>query len=206
MLEWMHDGNELEVVNGRVVKTARAIYETDIKNIEFISSITDPFSVAKAQKMALKLVKENVRVVGLDCEWDWKNHDDGNLPVMQLATSTVTYVLHQLPRLPPRLQFILESKDIKKVGVAVQGDLDRLGRKYDFIPSGAFDLRQMAENATGERQWSLETMARTFLNLQIIKDDKIRRSKWSDQLSLEQIKYAATDADISLLIHDHFMN
>ena len=41
-----------------------------------------------------------------------------------------------------------------------------------------------------------------FLGLKIDKSDQIRRSKWSDPLSTRQVKYAATDADISLKLFD----
>ena len=101
-------------------------------------------------------------VTGLDCEWDWDSQSDNNLPVIQIATANMVYVIHQLPRIPPKFREILESPKIQKVGVAVQGDLDRIARKYNIAPSGGVDLRHLAAEVCGEKEWSLDAMTPFF--------------------------------------------
>ena len=57
MLDWLNDGHEIEVVNGRVVKSDIGVYTSN--TVEFISSFSDPFCVAKSQKIGIKLVGRN---------------------------------------------------------------------------------------------------------------------------------------------------
>ena len=62
MLDWLKDGGESEIVNGRAVKRDASFYASD--QVELISANFDQFSVAKTQKMALKLDKEKISTIG----------------------------------------------------------------------------------------------------------------------------------------------
>merc|ERR1712130_663074 len=205
MLDWLTDGAKVRLdKNGQVVSERVALFATPLRAIEFVSALSDPHCVAKAQKAALSIGRGGVEAIGLDCEWDWDSHEDGNLPLLQIATGHTVFVFHQLPRLPPKMKEIMESPAILKVGVAVGGDLDRIARKFKIAPSGGCDLRSMAGAASGQSNWSLADMSQHFLRKKISKNDAIRRSRWSSALSSEQIVYAATDADISLQLFRHF--
>ena len=127
---------------------------------------------------------------------DWQDQSAANLPLIQIATDEKIYLFHRLTRLPPSLRKLFENEKIKKVGVAISGDLAKISRKFEIEAKGGVDLRSI-RNESG----SLEEMAREYLKIKISKSDSVRRSKWSQKLTSNQIIYAATDAEISLKVY-----
>ena len=103
MLDWLSDGAKVRLdQKGQVVSDQVALFATPLREIEFVSALSDPHCVAKAQKAALFIAREGVEAIGLDCEWDWDSHGDANLPLIQIAIEHKVFVFHQLPRLPPK--------------------------------------------------------------------------------------------------------
>ena len=117
----------LEIQNGRILESDLPFYTLDLENI-YLLSPNDDFYIQKAQKECLKLIKSGSKIIGLDCEWDWFNQKQVNL--IQISSSEGNLLLHNFPRLPPAFLKILESEDIKKVGVNVQMDLDKIGNGF----------------------------------------------------------------------------
>ena len=52
------------------------------------------------------------------------------LNLIQISSSEGNLLLHDFPRLPPAFLKILESDEIKKVGVNIQMDLDKIGNRF----------------------------------------------------------------------------
>ena len=86
---------------------------------------------------------------------DWQDQSVANLPLIQIATDENIYLFHRLTRLPPSLRKLFENEKIKKVGVAISGDLAKISRKFEIEAKGGEDLRSI-RNESG----SLEEMAR----------------------------------------------
>ena len=125
--DWLDRPLELE--NGRILESDLPFYTLDLENI-YLLSPNDDFYIQKAQKECLKLIKSGSKVIGLDCEWDWFNQNQVNL--IQISSLEGNFLLHNFPRLPPALLKILESDEIKKVGVNVRMDLDKIGNGFVF--------------------------------------------------------------------------
>ena len=123
--DWLN--RPLEIENGRILESDLPFYTLDLENIYLLSPAVD-FFIQKAQKECLKIIKNGSKVIGLDCEWDWFNQNQVNL--IQISSSEGNLLIHNFPRLPPALLKILESDEIKKVGVNIQMDLDKIGNGF----------------------------------------------------------------------------
>lgn len=113
--------------------------------------------------------------------------------LLQLATRDCVYLI-QLTRLPfdERLAALLAAPRVVKAGVAVRDDLLALERLHPFTPGGAVDLAVLAR-ARGIRAQGLRSLAASLLGFRISKSAQC--SNWEkDELSPQQIRYAATDA------------
>ena len=123
--DWLN--RPLEIENGRILESDLPFYTLDLENI-YLLNPTDDFFIQKAQKECLKIIKNGSKVIGLDCEWDWFNQNQVNL--IQISSSEGNLLIHNFPRLPPAFLKILESDEIKKVGVNIQMDLDKIGNGF----------------------------------------------------------------------------
>lgn len=113
--------------------------------------------------------------------------------LVQLAGKERVYLI-QLNRLPfdERLAALLAAPHIVKAGVAIRDDMLALARLHPFTPGGAADLAVMAK-AKGIKAQGLRSLAANLLGFRISKSAQC--SNWEkDELSLQQIRYAATDA------------
>lgn len=90
---------------------------------------------------------------------------------------------------------ILANPGIKKVGVAVNGDISALRKLLDFEPQNVEDISVKTRDI-GIINTGLRNLAALFCAVRISKSAQM--SNWSaDKLTEKQIKYAATDAWIS---------
>ena len=113
--------------------------------------------------------------------------------LIQLAASNCVYLI-QLTHLSfdGRLAGLLASPHVIKAGVAIRDDMIALGRLHPFTPDGIADLAAMAK-ARGIRAQGLRSLAASLLGFRISKSAQC--SNWErDELSPQQIRYAATDA------------
>lgn len=94
---------------------------------------------------------------------------------------------------------LLESDEIMKIGVAIRDDIRGLQKLHSFQPRNFVDLQTMAKER-GLEDFSLKKLAAHVMGVKISKRQRL--SNWeSDMLSSAQIKYAATDAWVSLQIY-----
>ncbi|MBG0791273.1 MAG: 3'-5' exonuclease domain-containing protein 2 [Desulfovibrionaceae bacterium] len=163
-------------------------YEGDIKVIR-----TEEQCVLALEEM------EGEALLGFDTETRpvfKKGKKPGPPSLLQLATARCAYVfqLNVLP-LHQGLCRILANKRVTKTGVAVRDDIIGLQRHARFKPSGFIDLSDVTAKA-GMQTHGLRNMAANLLGFRISKSAQC--SNWAkDQLSPQQVNYAATDAWIS---------
>ena len=152
-------------------------------------------------KTAVETLKES-KIIGFDTESKptYKKHQRHKVALLQLATEDIVFLfrLHYLTNY--KLLFsILSDPEIMKVGVAVNGDFKELNRLYKFTPANFLELQKYIKNFEIENI-SLKKMAAIVLGGKVSK--RQQRSNWEASiLSDAQIKYAATDAWVSLKIY-----
>jgi len=108
----------------------------------------------------------------------------------------------------PSLQKILNSPEIIKLGVGIDGDLSRLISENFVNPENDsfFDIRFLAAKSESCSPGGLASLVRQMLNRKLNKDLKIRKSNWEiENLSVDQIIYAADDALSALQIFAAFL-
>lgn len=155
-------------------------------------------------------------VVSFDAEWvpDWSYGSDNPISVLQLAfpASRRVYVL-QLAllgnKLPQEVQMMLVNPEVTKVGFAVcHKDLKKLSRTGIAVTQASVvDVQTQCAAALGV-SWecatslSLRQAANELLGCNLVKDKRCSCSDWSaEQLSEEQICYAALDAWVPLRLY-----
>ncbi|MEQ2177794.1 hypothetical protein GOODEAATRI_007351 [Goodea atripinnis] len=95
---------------------------------------------------------------------------------------------------------VLRDPHILKVGVGSYDDGKRLTRDYGLSLTSTVDLRYFAF------RHSLKSLAADLLNVSLDKSLELRCSDWeADQLTLEQMMYAARDAQISIALFLHLL-
>ncbi|XP_054828778.1 exonuclease 3'-5' domain-containing protein 2 isoform X2 [Eublepharis macularius] len=111
--------------------------------------------------------------------------------------------------LPKTLQDILANGDILKVGVGCWEDACKLLHDYGVVVKGSIDLRYLAmrqSKSLPPSGLSLKSLAEQFLNYSLDKSLHLRCSNWeSEQLTKEQIAYAAKDAQVSVALFIHLL-
>lgn len=120
--------------------------------------------------------------------------------LLQLAAEDEVF-LFQLKHigLPEAVRAILVDRDVVKAGVALAYDLRSLQELQPFMPQGFVDLAAMARRR-GFRNQGLRGLAAAVCGFRISKS--ARTTNWAnDELTPQQIRYAATDAWIGRELH-----
>lgn len=163
---------------------------------------------AQACKRAVNELRQHCSefpVLGLDCEW---NGWSGRPPValLQLATHRGLCVLIRLcemDTIPIELYQLLSDANVKKVGVMVERDMKYLCEDYQLVGRGALDLRPLAKKCGVPEPHGLAKLAEYSLGVKM--DKQWTLSDWeADELSEEQIKYAAYDALVSFKLFQKY--
>ncbi|KAI3367426.1 hypothetical protein L3Q82_026290 [Scortum barcoo] len=158
-------------------------------------------------------------VLGLDCEWVKTKGVTGRasaVSLLQMATYSGLCVLVRLlafrggqQPFPLSLMEVLRDPHILKVGVGCYEDGKRLTRDYGLSLSCTVDLRYLAlrQRLTAVNNGlSLKSLAADLLNVSLDKSLELRCSDWeADQLTLEQMTYAARDAQVSIALFLHLL-
>ncbi|XP_035530012.1 exonuclease 3'-5' domain-containing protein 2 isoform X2 [Morone saxatilis] len=155
-------------------------------------------------------------VLGLDCEWVSVKGRTSAVSLLQMATYSGLCVLVRLlafrggqQPFPLSLMEVLRDPHILKVGVGCYEDGKRLTRDYGLSLSCTVDLRYLALRqrlSTVNNGLSLKSLAADLLNVSLDKSLELRCSDWeADQLTLEQMTYAARDAQVSIALFLHLL-
>lgn len=135
------------------------------------------------------------RVLGFDIEIrpTFKSGDHFPPALLQLAGKNKVFLV-QLKKIKhlQALGVLLSDERVKKTGVAVSGDVEKLHEIMRFSPAGFIDLGKMAARK-GVRAMGVRTLAAQLLGFRISKGAQC--SNWErSELAPAQILYAATDA------------
>ncbi|KAM4724045.1 exonuclease 3'-5' domain-containing protein 2 isoform 2-T2 [Anableps anableps] len=156
-------------------------------------------------------------VLGLDCEWVSIKGRTSAVSLLQMATYSGLCVLVRLltfrdGQQPFPLSFmeVLRDPRVLKVGVGCYDDGKRLTRDYGLSLSTTVDLRHLAlrqRRSSVSNGLSLKSLAADLLNVSLDKSLGLRCSNWeADKLTLEQMMYAARDAQISIALFLHLLD
>lgn len=140
--------------------------------------------------------------LGFDTETrpSFKKGEVYNVAMLQLATETDAYIFRfgHITRFEV-LKFVFENPDVVKVGVAIRDDLKQLQKRFQFVPQNFVELQSVAKEK-GLKNMGLKGMTEEVLSATISKGPKT--TNWEAQVLTErQIKYAATDAWIGLMLY-----
>lgn len=155
-------------------------------------------------------------VLGLDCEWVSIKGRTSAVSLLQMSTYSGLCVLVRLmafrsgqQSFPLSLMEVLRDPQVLKVGVGCYEDGKRLTRDYGLSLSCTVDLRYIAlrqRQATVSNGLSLKSLAADLLNVSLDKSLELRCSDWeADQLTTEQMTYAARDAQVSVALFLHLL-
>jgi len=101
---------------------------------------------------------------------------------------------------PGKLLELLSGETPLKIGLGLQDDLRRLRADFQFEPRGFLDLQQYVKAFRIDEK-GLKKISGIVLNRRISKSQQV--SNWdADVLSEAQLRYAATDAWICLMIYN----
>jgi ribonuclease D len=171
-------------------------YEGELKLIE---------TLPEALEAVMQLSGE--KILGFDTETRPSFQKGESYPValLQLATANSAYLfrLNKIPFLP-EVRELLANPSILKVGVGIEDDLKGLQRIAPFKPEGFVDIAKEAK-LRGYSGLGLRSLTAIFLGQRLSKAAKI--TNWEkNNLTEAQLKYAANDALVGLLIYQKLMN
>lgn len=170
--------------------------------------------VEKAAKELLKIVETRKRevdkvILGLDIEWRpifRTGVPQRKVAVMQICGDPChCYVMHIIHSgIPQSLRSLLEDPTSVKVGVGISADARKVYKDYDISVKALEDLSGLANQKFGgvPKQWCMASLTEKLICKQLPKPGKIRLGNWeADNLSMEQLQYAATDAFASWYLY-----
>ncbi|KAI9729035.1 MAG: hypothetical protein M1828_000120 [Chrysothrix sp. TS-e1954] len=177
--------------------------------------------IEQAEREAQAFLNESV--VGFDLEWATtrlygRSTIKDNVSLMQVASESRIALFHiALHRgdsaeglLAPSLKKLIESPNIIKVGVNISGDFTRIRNNLGVEGMGVFELSNLHKVVKYSEQnpelvnlklVRLGQQVHEHLLLPLDKGPDVRESDWSKELSMEQIRYAASDAYAGLRLY-----
>ncbi len=146
-------------------------------------------------------------VLGFDTETkpSFKKGQVHKVALLQLSTPEKAYLFRLSNfKLTPSLIQILSDPKIVKAGAAIRDDIKALQDSYPFKPAGFVELQDVAKEI-GIQNFSLKKLSAIVLGFRISKAQQL--SNWeADTLNEGQLRYAATDAWVSLEIYNALNN
>jgi len=145
--------------------------------------------------------------IGFDTETKPSFNKGERHPValLQLATEEKAFLIRlQKVGMPNEIMQLLTDQRCLKPGVAIHDDVKALQKVRHFKPAGFVELQQYAREL-GIQDFSLKKLCAIVLDFRISKSQQL--SNWeAEELTDQQLVYAATDAYISLRIYEKFRN
>ncbi|PKQ65441.1 3'-5' exonuclease [Labilibaculum filiforme] len=142
-------------------------------------------------------------ILGFDTETrpSFKKGRVNGVALLQLAANSKTFLFRvNKIGLPEPLVDLLTDPEIIKVGAAIKDDIRGLQKLNDFDANGFLELQEYVSKF-GIESFSLKKLSAIVLNFRISKRQQV--SNWeAEELSAGQLKYAATDAWVSLKIFE----
>ncbi len=179
------------------------ITEDEIKKLPSLK-FEGPINLITSNYQVEQAVKElnKYECLGFDTETkpNFIKNRKNKVSLLQLSTEKEAFLfrLHYLTSY--KLIFsLLANPNIKKIGVAISGDLKELKELSNFNPSGFIELQSYV------KKFKIENIGLKKLGAIVLKgkiSKRQQRSNWDlKTLSEAQLRYAATDAWASLMIY-----
>ena len=100
---------------------------------------------------------------------------------------------------PTALRSLFEGQKLKKVGISIRDDLKDLQKMAPYQPQQVIELNQVAKDL-GVQNEGARNLTAIFLGFRISKSQQT--TNWErDELTEQQLRYAATDAWVCLEIY-----
>lgn len=170
-----------------------------------VESFNGEIIVVDYERDAKKIVHilKRADVLGFDTETrpTFKKGIKNNVALLQLSTEKTAFIFRlKKMGLPDCLKEILADPNIIKAGVAIKDDILALKKLGRFNPSGFVEIQDWVKDFEIEN-FGLKKLSGLLLGFRISKAQQT--SNWeADQLTEAQIRYAATDAWVSLEIYN----
>lgn len=160
---------------------------------------------ARDVKKILPFLKKQ-KTLGFDTETrpTFKKGAFNDVALLQLSTNKSAF-LFRLNKmgLPKELSEILSNPEITKVGVAIKDDIAGLRKLTDFNPASFVEIQEKVKDFEIEN-FGLKKLSGLLLGFRISKAQQT--SNWeAEKLTEAQIRYAATDAWVSLEIYNRLL-
>ncbi|OLL27171.1 Werner syndrome ATP-dependent helicase [Neolecta irregularis DAH-3] len=154
------------------------------------------------------------KVLGFDMEWPpvFRKSKTPNpkVSLIQLCDPNVILLIQvgKMTAFPPALAEIIGNPRILKCGVAISGDGKRLLDAYNVTCRGLLELSNLAVSvdperwvSNGARTIAMTKLCEIYLGKPLSKGP-VRISNWNQNLSSDQIHYAATDTYAGLRLFE----
>jgi len=157
----------------------------------------------------LNAIKNESRL-GLDVESSDLDYNIATLLLIQIATSTETFILNVGKIDKKEIQYLLHlisAKNIEVVGHNIKFDLKMLYHNFGVMPHHVFDTQlaySFAFAGIGSNKYkSLDFLCRKYLNFGLPKDVRLSFVGKTDfEFTEEQLQYADLDARVLLPLHE----
>lgn len=183
----------------QAIQIPQTISKEEIARLPLVQ-YTGEIQLVRTQKELKQAVKELKKetVLGFDTESkpSFNKGTMHSIAVVQLAGAEVVYLIQvKLLKDINLLNEIWRNPKILKVGIALSDDVKKLKELADFTAKGFLDISSLTKKV-GISNTGLRALAGIFLKKRISKSAQV--SNWAkEELSPQQIYYAATDAWIS---------
>lgn len=179
-------------------------YINSLPIIRFEGDVEVINETAAAKKVVKRLSKE--KMLGFDTESkpSFKPGVSHPISLIQVSTLKTSYLFQVNGNgLIPLLEPLLTSKKVKKVGIGLAHDINKLKGFNDIILNGLIDLSLIAREK-GIIQTGARGLTARYLQKRLVKT--AQTTNWARlELSEKQKNYAATDAWVCLKIYPLMM-
>lgn len=155
----------------------------------------------EAEEAVLEISKESLLGFDTESRPSFKKGVSYPVSILQLGGAEKVWVfrLANIEASLEKIFSIFENPEIKKVGVAVKGDISNLKALRNFEPVNFEDI-SVKTRQVGIVNTGLRNLLSLFMGVRISKSAQM--SNWgADVLSKKQISYAATDAWASRVLY-----
>lgn len=154
---------------------------------------------------------KKTKLIGFDSEQKptFKKGEKANkISLIQMANASECYLIQvlQIKDITPLLDFIRDRNFIK-IGINLVGDKKALYDEYKVHMKGTLDLDTVFSKLSAKNSIGAKKVAKVFLKKNLLKSKKMSVSNWeAEELSQNQIKYAAEDATVVYDTITHLIN
>ncbi|KAI8619632.1 ribonuclease H-like domain-containing protein [Chytriomyces sp. MP71] len=156
-------------------------------------------------------------IVSMDCEWNVvmrRGHKQPPVSLVQIYNGSQIglFRINKLTRdfstrLPRAMSEWMENPNVRKVGMNIRGDANKLNRDFGVHLAEYIELSHLAKETFPEKlnsaRPSLKLLTELFLGHTLDKSSDLRCTNWDlkHDLSEELLQYAATDALAGLEVY-----